>query len=112
MNQTTYNETNMKVSNESNIIEHIYDMENRRGNNGDNDFYPPTHPVLFKMTFTARGFAYKCHMSSREKKFMCEQAFAEDGIPLDEYSAWQWLKIRPDMQVKYNAQRIFKKNSD
>jgi hypothetical protein len=76
---------------------------------GEIDFivYPTTHPVIYGMSSSAGGFAYRCHMSSREKNFMCQTAFNETGIPISDYSAWSWLKDKPDMQKKYNVEKIF-----
>lgn len=76
-------------------------------NNDDFFVFPPTHPIICGMSSTSGGFAYRCHMSSREKHYMCEQAFNEDGLPIDEYSAWNWLRTRPAMQVKYKVAHIF-----
>ena len=70
--------------------------------------FPPTHPIICGMSSTSGGFAYRCHMSSREKRFMCQQAFNEDGLPMSDYSAWNWLRTRPDMQVKYKVAHIFR----
>ena len=74
----------------------------------DNDFfYPPSHPIICGMSSTGGGVAYRCHMSSREKHYMREQAFNSDGLPMNEYSAWHWLRTRPEMQVKYKVSHIF-----
>ena len=87
---------------------HDNGLDNGLDDGLDDDFFcPPSHPIICGMSSTGGGFAYRCHMSSREKHYMCEQAFKADGLPMNEYSAWNWLRTRPKMQVKYNVSHIF-----